>query len=199
MVFTNSSELLDHISKWGGYDIVYTDPPWALHKSIRKIRPNQQRPLDYHTMQMSDIKALHRDVICGRDKPCNVFMWCVESYLADAERMMNELGYTVHCRMVWDKGYGFAPAFTIRYTHEYLVWFYQKGKIIKPRQEARGKYRSVIVAPKGKRHSEKPECVYEMLEDMFPNERKLEMFARNYRNGWDSFGDELHSEEQKQQ
>lgn len=140
---------------------------------------------------MCDIQDLHKYVICADDNPRNVFMWCVEKYLSDAETMMRELGYTVHCRMIWDKGYGMAPAFTVRYTHEYLVWFYRKGKIILPRDEARGKYRSVIVAPKGRRHSEKPRCVYEMLEDMFPNERKLEMFARNDRPGWDSFGDEV--------
>ena len=34
-------------------------------------------------------------------------------------------------------------------------------------------------------------AAYEMLEDMFPDASKIELFARNTRDGWDGFGDEL--------
>ena len=30
-----------------------------------------------------------------------------------------------------------------------------------------------------------------MIEDMFPDVAKLEMFARETRSGWDSFGNEV--------
>jgi N6-adenosine-specific RNA methylase IME4 len=47
--------------------------------------------------------------------------------------------------------------------------------------------------PKGK-HSKKPDAMYELIEDrsMGPY---LEMFARNTRPGWDSWGDEIKDEE----
>jgi N6-adenosine-specific RNA methylase IME4 len=30
-----------------------------------------------------------------------------------------------------------------------------------------------------------------MLEEMFPNTKKIELFARNKRDGWESFGNEI--------
>lgn len=49
---------------------------------------------------------------------------------------------------------------------------------------------SVIEAPRTK-HSKKPEIVYELIEKMYPNQKYLELFARNRRNGWVSWGDEV--------
>lgn len=42
-----------------------------------------------------------------------------------------------------------------------------------------------------KKHSQKPEHVYNMIESMFPNTAKIELFARNIREGWDSWGNEV--------
>jgi N6-adenosine-specific RNA methylase IME4 len=46
-----------------------------------------------------------------------------------------------------------------------------------------------IVAPKSK-HSRKPKEGYALMERLFPGPR-LEMFAREYREGWDAWGDGL--------
>ena len=35
------------------------------------------------------------------------------------------------------------------------------------------------------------EIAYKILEELFPETKKIEIFARNERLGWDSFGDEL--------
>jgi excisionase family DNA binding protein len=49
---------------------------------------------------------------------------------------------------------------------------------------------SVIEAPRG-RHSEKPECVYELIERMYRLASKLELFARRRRPGWTAWGNEV--------
>ena len=36
-----------------------------------------------------------------------------------------------------------------------------------------------------------PEIAYEIIERLYPDLKKLEMYARNTREGWDSFGNEL--------
>jgi len=158
---------------------------------LRKSRPNQQRALDYITMSLEEIKNFH--AIFFREtaaKNHNVFMWTIDKYLHDAEKIMYELGYTLHARMVWDKGNGIAPAFTVRFTHEYLLWFYPRGHMYKPNANVRGKYTTVL-REKATIHSKKPDAAYEMLEAMFPEANKVELFARNIRAGWTSFGDEL--------
>lgn len=175
------------------YDIIYTDPPWQQGKGgKKKVRPNSSGgELDYPTMNLQEIKMLHKG-ICEKlvsDKH-NIFMWTINKYLVDAQMMMKELGYTLHARIVWDKTTGMAPAFTVRFQTEYLLWFYKKGNIIMPRKEARGKYPD-IMRESVKRHSQKPECAYHMIEDMFPNTKKLELFARNCRDTWDYWGNEV--------
>ncbi|MCC3167010.1 MT-A70 family methyltransferase [Streptococcus sanguinis] len=172
-----------------GYEIVYADPPWPKKKGgIRKSRPNQSRELDYRTISLEEIKEL-LSLVKTADVH-NFFVWTVDEFLYDTEKMMKGIGYKLHARIIWDKENGVAPAFTIRYAHEYLLWFYKPGKMLKPCNEMRGKYTTVL-REKSTKHSKKPQVAYEMLEKMFPETRRLEMFARNTRKGWDSFGDEV--------
>lgn len=104
------------------YDIIYTDPAWKQTKGgLRKTRPNQGKELDYQTLDIEDIKEIHKQVIDLCSKKHNIFMWTIDKYLHETEQMMSELGYKLHARIIWDKENGIAPAFTVRYSHEYLL------------------------------------------------------------------------------
>lgn len=177
--------------KMDKYDIIYSDPPWQQNKGgIRKVRPKQNRDLDYPTMDINDIKDIHEEIFKSTNRKHNIFMWTIDKYLHETEAMMNELGYTLHARFIWDKENGVAPAFTVRFSHEYLLWFYKKGDLLMPCEETKGKY-TTVMRERATKHSKKPECAYRMIEDMFPNTKKLELFARNKRDGWDSWGNEV--------
>ena len=142
-------------------------------------------------MNMEEIAELHRGVFADlTEKKHNVFMWTIDKYLHDTEKMMADLGYSLHARMIWDKVNGIPAAFTVRFSHEYLLWFYKKGNILMPTSETRGKY-STVFREMVTKHSKKPMCAYEILEDMFPDAKKLELFARSERNGWDCWGNEV--------
>ena len=173
------------------YDLVYSDPPWQQTKgNKRKCRPNQGKDLDYQTLSMNEIKLIHEKVKRLCNVKHNFFVWTIDKYLFETEQMMNELGYKLHARMIWDKENGIAPAFTVRFSHEYLLWFYPKGNMLKPDEKCRGKYTTVF-REKSTKHSQKPIIAYEMLEEMFPSAHKLELFARRERNNWDAFGNEI--------
>lgn len=181
---------LDKLPTTKTYGIIYSDPPWSQKKgNLRACRPNQTRDLDYVTMSLEDIKEIHRKVLPICYDKHNIFIWTVDKFLFDTEKMMNDLGYQLHARFIWDKGNGIAPAFTVRYTHEYLLWFYKKGHLLMPIQDQRGKY-TTIIRENSTVHSHKPESAYKMLESMFPGVNKLELFARNHRLGWDCWGNE---------
>lgn len=180
------------------YSIIYTDPPWQQGKGGAKaVRPNSSgKPLDYPTMTLAEIEELHKQFLSiGTEEKHNVFMWCIDKYLCEADEFMKRLGYKRHARIIWDKLNGPSPAFTVRFRTEYLVWYYKPGKIVMPRKECRGKY-STIIREGSTVHSKKPIAAYEMLEDMFAAENKIELFARNTRDGWDCFGSEVQSDEQ---
>lgn len=175
------------------YSIIYTDPPWEQKKGGKKeARPNSSGTgFGYQTMKLGDIKELHGKVLPRiTETRHNVFMWTIDKYLHDTEWMMEELGYRLHARIVWDKCTGIPAAFTVRFAHEYLLWFYKKGNILMPCGEMRGVYTTVL-REQVVRHSKKPECAYEMIENMFPSAKKLELFARNERGGWDCWGNEV--------
>ena len=173
------------------YGLIYTDPPWSQTKgNKRKCRPNQGKELDYQTMTLDKIMDYQKKAYEMADDNCNIFMWTIDKFLLPTEEEMKKQGYILHARIIWDKTNGIAPAFTVRFSHEYLLWFYKKGHILMPCKETRGKYTTVIREQSSK-HSKKPLCAYEMLEDMFPTCNKLEMYARECRDGWDSFGNEL--------
>jgi N6-adenosine-specific RNA methylase IME4 len=105
---------------------------------------------------------------------------------------MEDLGYKLHARMIWNKITGIPAAFTIRYGHEYLLYMY-RGKLIPVALNERGKIHSVFTE-QVTTHSRKPEISYQIIERLYPNLTKLEMYARTKRNNWDSWGNEINSD-----
>ena len=123
------------------YSILVIDPPWKKRKGgLRKSRPNQGKDLDYKTMETQAIfSLLDKEVFSLAEEQHVVFMWTIENFLTECDSEMLKRGYKRHVRMIWNKTNGVAPAFTIRYAHEYLVWYY-KPKMLKISVEQRGIY-----------------------------------------------------------
>jgi len=171
-------------------DVFVIDPPWAKKKGgKRKIRPNQGRNLAYKTMSTAEIFALlDSEIFWQAAKTHGVFLWTIDEFLIAAEQEMEKRGYKRHARFIWDKCNGVAPCFTVRYSHEYLIWYY-KPKLTPVADEQRGKFTTVIREP-ARQHSRKPDAAYKMIEAMFPNATKLDVFSREQRNGWEQFGDQ---------
>lgn len=197
-------EVLDKENK---FQIIYNGKEKTLRlvnqKSVLKIntlllgkkaaRPNSTgTTVPYETMDVPGIMELHRYVTNElMNEKHNVFMWTIDKYLPQTEEIMSLLGYKLHARLIWDKGNGPAPAYTVRFAHEYLLWFYKKGNIILPDKDKRGAFSTVLRENSKRHHSQKPECAYQMLETFFPQAKKLELFARAERDGWDQWGNEL--------
>ena len=77
-----------------------------------------------------------------------------------------------------------------RQQHELLL-LAVRGEPPTPTPESRRA--SVIRSARGK-HSEKPHEFYDLIEAMYPRASKVELFARNTRNGWSSWGNQVPSE-----
>jgi len=68
----------------------------------------------------------------------------------------------------------------MRVEHEVLL-IGRRGNIRPPLEG--GRPRSVIRAPR-REHSRKPDEAYEVIERMFPDAQRLELFSRRRRVGW---------------
>ena len=173
------------------YKIIYADPPWKQSKGGKKnVRlKSSGKELDYKVISLEEIKQILKEKIEQTEKDSVLFLWTIDKYLFEAQKIAEELGYKLHARMIWNKVTGIPCAFTVRYGHEYLLYMY-KGKLLKIAEKERGKIHTVF-KEQVKKHSQKPEIAYEIIEKLYPNTNKLELFARNKREGWDAWGDEI--------
>lgn len=167
------------------------DPPWRMQKGgRRRYRPLQGPEFGYQTMTVAEIFELLDAVIFSRAYTTHVvFIWANDRYLASCETGMGQRGYKRHARFIWDKQNGVAPAFTVRFSHEYLLWFY-KPKLLPVATAYRGKYTTVLVE-RSREHSRKPDTAYTMIENLYPNARKMDVFSREKRTDWQQFGDQV--------
>ena len=178
------------------YDILIIDPPWKQTKGgKRNVRPKQGKSLDYEVMTTNDIfTLLDKNVFPLGNETHTIFMWTIEKFLPSCEVYMKRRGYKRHVRMIWNKLNGIAPAFSIRYTHEYLIWYY-KPKFTNVSKEVSGVYTSVF-NEKSRSHSRKPDIAYDMIKAMFPTQSIIDVFSREKRDGIDQRGNELNFFEQ---
>jgi len=56
--------------------------------------------------------------------------------------------------------------------------------------EMRGYFTTVIRA-NGREHSRKPDEAYKMIEALYPDSVKMDVFSREKRDGWLQFGNEI--------
>ena len=96
--------------------------------------------------------------------------------------------------MIWNKVTGIPAAFTVRFGHEYLLYMY-KGKLIPVAPDERGKIHTVFTE-QVRRHSQKPEISYEIINRLYPNLKKLELYARYEHPGFDVWGNEMPVQEE---
>lgn len=173
------------------YGLIYADPPWKQSKGGKKsVREKSSgKPLDYPTCSLDEIREHLRLATEFTTENSILFLWTIDKYLFEAQQIAESLGYKLHARMIWDKVTGIPAAFTVRYGHEYLLYMY-KGKLTPVARDERGKIHTVF-RERVTKHSKKPNVAYEIIERLYPDLKKLEMYARETRDGWDSFGNEV--------
>lgn len=172
------------------YQIIYADPPWQQSKGGAKaVRPKTSgKPLDYQVCSLEEIESHLSQAVKLTTENSIMFLWTIDKYLFEAQKMAERLGYKLHARMIWNKVTGIPAAFTVRYGHEYLLYMY-KGKLQPVAKEERGKIHTVFTE-KATKHSRKPQIAYDIINRLYPKTNKLEMYARNTYNGWDCWGNE---------
>lgn len=162
----------------GQYDVILADPSWEFE--MTNPRGGAQR--HYSTMSEDNISKLK----IPNAENCILFMWVPNTMIFHAGKVLEAWGFEYKTHFVWTKD-KIGLGSWLRNQHE-LLFIAIKGKVETPSPSVR--YSSIINSPR-EQHSKKPEVVYEMIEKMYPNGKYLELFARQKRKNWTSWGDEL--------
>lgn len=160
----------------GTFDIILSDPPWQYDFNLSDRGDPE---VHYDTMTVEEIANLP----IPSSENAVLFLWATNPKLTDAMYVMEKWGFVYRTNMVWIKD-RFGTGYYARGQHELLL-IGVKGDIHPPEESNRPS--SIINAPV-REHSRKPDVVYETIEKMYPNSQRLELFSRNSREGWTSWG-----------
>ena len=184
------------------YQIIYADPPWAYRQeqiNFQSYDKGKKYKNDvtehYKTMTNEDIRQL--DVKSLADENCLLFLWSTSPNLDVGIVTGVALGFEYKTvAFVWDKqrtNYGF---YTLSQCDLCLV--FKKGKIPKPKEA--NNIRQFLSQKLGE-HSQKPDEIRSRINQMFPTQNKIELFARKKENlfgdnlkDWDVWGNEVKSD-----
>lgn len=164
------------------YPVIYADPPWR-YENPPIGASNRSIENQYPTMALEEICAL--PVIGLATDSAVLFMWATSPKLAECMQVIEDWGFTYRTSMVWVKD-KIGMGYHVRNQHELLL-IAKRGELPAPPIPAR--VSSVVNAPRTA-HSAKPEIFYEIIEAMYPEFPKIEMFCRSPREGWAAWGNQ---------
>ena len=175
------------------YGVILADPPWTHHVWGAGAGKNARTALKhYPVMTVEEIAALPIKNLAADN--CALFMWTVWPNLFRTEESINAWGFEYRTvAWVWAKlnrsGLGFFMGlghYSRANTEVCLLAI--KGSMPVAAKDVL----ALTVSPR-REHSRKPDEQYGKIERLYPDEPKLEMFARRQRPGWDVWGNEIRS------
>ena len=162
----------------GPFQLVYADPPWQLGNPDGPNAPERHYP----TMTLTEIAALEPPAA----DDAILLLWAVNCLLPQALEVVRAWAFEYKTNLVWVKP-SIGPGNWARNRHELLL-LTTRGH--PPPADPDLRPDSVIEADR-RRHSQKPDEVYGLIETAWPHLSKLELLARTPRPGWAAWGNQL--------
>jgi N6-adenosine-specific RNA methylase IME4 len=170
------------------YMTILADPPWPLSLAGRRRRAKERakpEALPYPTMSVGDICALPVGDLAGSG--AHLWLWTTNQHLEAGFHVMRAWGFKYLAPIHWIKPSGQGNWFIHR-TQTLLFGYRERCRFPLHRYAP-----NIITTGDPKRHSEKPEAAYELIERVSPGPR-AELFARRQRPGWSVWGNEVSNE-----
>ena len=163
------------------YEIFYADPPWKYGDKLIE----GYGAAEHHYPSMSIQELCDLPIKNKAADNAALFLWVTSPLLEECFEVIKAWGFEYKTSFIWDKvKHNFGHYNSVR--HELLL-ICTKGSYLPESNEL---IDSVYTKERSDRHSEKPEYFRELIEKMYPNSKKIELFNRGIYPGWDNFGDE---------
>lgn len=172
------------------YNIIYADPPWTFKTWSGKGKEKKSAENHYHCMKKEDIQALPIEKISAED--CVLLLWVTFPSLEEGLELIKKWGFTYKtCGFTWVKrnrksdGWFWGLGYWTRANAE-ICLLATKGK---PKRVSKSVHS--ICDARVREHSRKPDEVRDRIVALCGDLPRIELFARQYADGWDCWGDEV--------
>ena len=162
----------------GLFQTIVIDPPWNWGDENDNNQFGRAKP-DYATMPLEGI--LNSPVIRLADENCHLYLWITNRSLPKGFELIEAWGFRYITCLTWVKpSIGMGNYF--RGSTEQVL-FAIKGNMPLKRHDIATHFE----APRGEKHSEKPNEVYDLIETC-SYAPYIELFSRHNREGWTMWG-----------
>lgn len=170
------------------YSTIVADPPWPYPEGFatqsrtpgKWTGPIRTKPLPYSPMALDDIAGLPVAGLVGDS--ARLFLWTTSRYLGAAFGVIEAWGATYKQTLVWHKLDGNMGGSVAANSAEFLlVGVWGSPPVLDKAPSA------VIAHAQAKQHSKKPAAFADLIQATSPGPY-VELFARQPRLGWDSWG-----------
>lgn len=163
------------------YRVIYADPPWKYGNTMPDYMGVQDD--HYHLMTIPEICSIPvKDITCD---DAVLFLWVTSPILEESFQVINAWGFKYKASFVWDKVKHVMGHYnSVR--HEFLL-VCVKGSC---QPDVQRLFDSVVTEERTE-HSRKPEAFRNIIDTIYPNGKRIELFAREKHDNWDAFGNEI--------
>jgi len=171
----------------GKYRIFYADPPWKYNDS-GVIGSDNYGHVERHypSMSIDELCAMGEQIKAVSEPNAVLFLWVTSPLLEECFAVVRAWGFEYKTSFVWDKiRHNFGHYNSVR--HELLL-VCTRGSCIFDNPEL---FDSVQSIEKSDKHSQKPKEFRDIIDTLYPNGARIELFARETIPGWENWGNEL--------
>lgn len=177
------------------YDVILADPPWDF-STYSDAGHGKSQHAHYGVMSFDDIAALPVSKLGRGD--CLVWMWCCWPSIDKAIDVLKGWGFRYVTGGAWHKRTkngksGFGTGYRLRSaTEPYLIGTLGNPTTVRNIRNVIETEDLDVLDAKLREHSRKPDEQYAHCERIMPSAlRHVELFARQTRPGWDSWGNQV--------
>ena len=179
----------------GAFNVIYADPPWTFRTWSDKGKGRSPEK-HYACMSLADVRALAVPDIAAEN--CTLFLWATDPLLPEAFKLIEAWGFTYKTvafhwaklnksatRLLFTTGDFFTGMGYWTRANSELCLLATRGKP----QRVSMSVRRLVIEPR-REHSRKPDAVADRIVDLMGDVPRIELFARQSRDGWETWGDE---------
>lgn len=165
------------------YRVIYADPPWSYNdKCDAGSVQGGGCERHYPSMTIPQLCAMPIQSICAKDAV--LFLWVTSPLLFECEPIIRAWGFKYKTSFVWDKvKHNMGHYNSVR--HEFLL-ICTRGSCTPDTKKLHDSVQSI----ERTKHSEKPERFREIIDEIYPHGKRVELFARKEAKGWERWGNQ---------